>query len=81
MSMVPLDVATTVNSSRIPLEIVEFVIDVLNADDEIRRVPKPVKLFFPAVGNTFSSESISIPDLIADMYPQITTVTMLFLAG
>ena len=35
MNVVPLNVAMTVNSSRIPLEIVEFVIDVLNADDEI----------------------------------------------
>jgi hypothetical protein len=35
MNSVPLNIVKTVNSSRIPLEIVELVIDVLNADDEI----------------------------------------------
>lgn len=84
MNVVPLNVAMTVNSPRIPLEIVEFVIDVLNVDDEIDAIKacsQTCKVFFPAVGNTFFPGSISISDSIADIYPQTTTVTMLLLAG
>lgn len=58
MNVVPLNVAMTVNSPRIPLEIVEFVIDVLNVDDEIDAIKacsQTCKVFFPAVGNTFFS--------------------------